>query len=61
LCHELAIRQGQAVDLRAGLLFADGAQGGPLNLSRQNYYPGINDLRGKDPSGSPLNSTVFSL
>jgi len=59
---ELGFSSGQIVDDRAGPLFIDGAAGGPINLSRQNYYPGINDSLGQDPTGQPFNPAgVFTI
>jgi hypothetical protein len=50
----------QIVDDEAGLL-GGGAKGGPLQLSGQEYYPGINDSLGSDPHGRNFNPNVFSL
>ena len=59
---ELGFYSGQLVDDSAGPLFLGGAAGGPENLSKQTYYPGINDSLGKDPTGKPFNPAgVFSL
>jgi hypothetical protein len=58
---ELGLFSAQVSDDRAGFLFLDGAQGGPLNLSSQPYYPGINDSLGHDPHGGTFDPNVFSL
>jgi cytochrome c peroxidase len=58
---ELGIFSGQLWDDRAGLLSAGGALGGPLNLSAQLYYPGINDTLGADPNGIPFNPVSMTL
>jgi len=58
---ELGLSSAQFVDNQAGLLEAHGAQGGALNLSRQDYYPGTNDSLGHDPQGETFNPTVFTL
>ncbi len=58
---ELGIYTGQLWDYKAGLLSAGGANGGPLNLSGQMYYPGINDTLGADPNGIPFNPASISL
>ncbi|MBZ5552792.1 MAG: hypothetical protein LAO21_08745 [Acidobacteriia bacterium] len=58
---ELGLFSAQVFDNRAGLLFAHGAQGGPLKLSQQTYYPGINDSLGHDPQGEAFNPTVFTI
>lgn len=60
---ELGIYSAQLWDRRAGWLNDDGAKGGPLSLSRQPYYPGINDSLGADPSGlafTPASMTLYS-
>lgn len=58
---ELALYSAQILDNRATSLTAAGAQGGPLALSKQPYYPGINDSLGKDPNGAAFNPEVFTL
>jgi len=58
---ELGLFSAQAFDNRAGLLSADGAKGGPLNLDHQNYYPGINDSLGMDPNGNAFSPKAFTL
>jgi hypothetical protein len=60
---ELSMYSGQLWDRRAGLLSADGAKGGPINLSDQLYYPGINDTLGADPNHiafTPVSMTLYS-
>jgi cytochrome c peroxidase len=60
---ELALFSGQIWDNQAGLLGEDGAMGGPINLSDQLYYPGINDTLGADPNGiafNPVSMTLYS-
>lgn len=58
---ELGLHSAQIWDNEAGLLSARGAQGGPFALSQQNYYPGINDVLGADPTGAKFTSTVFTI
>jgi len=57
---ELGLFSAQFADSQAGLLVADGAQGGAYNLSQQAYYPGTNDSLGKDPDGGAFNPTTFT-
>jgi cytochrome c peroxidase len=60
---ELAIYSAQLWDNRAGLLGGGGAKGGPINLSEQLYYPGINDTLGADPNGiafNPASMTIYA-
>jgi hypothetical protein len=40
---------------------ANGALGGPVDLSTQKFYIGINDAFGDDPNGAPFNPEVFTL
>jgi cytochrome c peroxidase len=58
---ELGLSSAQAFDGRAGLLSADGAHGGALNLHQQYYQPGINDSLGGDPSGAKFSATAFTI
>jgi len=61
----LALEQGlftaQASDTAAGSLSSGGATGGATALAGVNYYPGINDAFGGDPTGKPFNQNVFTL
>ncbi len=58
---ELGLFSAQLADERAGLLNQGGAQGGARNLSAENYYPGINDTLGADPTGAAFNPSGMSL
>lgn len=51
----------QAFDRYAGNLSAKGATGGPLALSQQPFYVGINDPLGGNPTGAAFNPAVFTL
>jgi cytochrome c peroxidase len=60
---ELGLFSGQIWDNQAGMLGDGGAKGGPINLSDQLYYPGINDTLGADPNGvafNPVSMTLYS-
>jgi hypothetical protein len=61
VAFELALFTAQSSDNNAGNLSAGGATGGPINLSTQNFYPGINDALGGDPQGFPFNKNAFSV
>ena len=61
LQFELGLSTAQIEDNFAGRLSAHGAGGGPLDLSRQPYYPGDNDALGNDPTGEKFNPTAFTL
>jgi len=43
------------------VLNAQGAGGGPFSLSNQNFYLGINDVLGADPTGAAFNPAAFSI
>ena len=58
---ELGLFSAQLADNHAGLLNQYGAFGGARDLSSQNYYPGINDTLGADPTGAAFNPTGFTL
>jgi len=58
---ELGLFSAQTVDFRAGLLFDAGAQGGPFYLANEDYYPGINDSLGADPTGQAFNPNSMTL
>jgi cytochrome c peroxidase len=57
---ELALNSAQLSDFFAGSL-SKGANGGAQFLSKQPYYPGINDSLGGDPEGNPFNPDVFTI
>ena len=58
---ELSLFSSQLRDNAAGALDAQGATGGPLHLSAQTYYPGINDSLGSNPTGATFDNRVFTL
>ena len=58
---ELGLYSAQIWDENAGALFLHGARGGSVILSQQEYYPGINDSLGGDPSGQPFDSSAISV
>jgi cytochrome c peroxidase len=51
----------QAADQRAGLLSGNGARGGAKNLSQQEFFIGINDPLGGNPTGAPFDPNAFTL
>ena len=61
LTFEQGLFTAQATDTAAGSLSANGATGGPTNLAAQNYYPGINDAFGGDPTGDKFNPVAMTL
>src|SRR5262249_32595158 len=61
---EMGLFTAQSEDFFAGSLMAQGATGGPQAISLQNFFIGINDPVGLDPTNPvPLhfNNTIFNL
>jgi hypothetical protein len=58
---ELSLFTAQATDAAAGPLQAHGAAGGPIHLAGQEYYPGINDSLGSNPTGAAFSNNAFTL
>ena len=58
---ELGLTTAQIYDVKAQLLNAVGATGGPAALLQQPFYIGINDPFGLNPSGTPFTSVTFTL
>ena len=58
---ETQLFTAQAFDDDAGRLDARKAVGGPVTLSRQPFFIGINDPVGLNPSGAAFDPNVFSL
>jgi hypothetical protein len=56
---EMSLYTAQSTDIAAGVLNTQGGDGGPLTLSRQPFYIGINDVLspgfnpGRSPSSMP--------
>jgi hypothetical protein len=61
LTFEQGLFTAQTTDSAAGSLSVNGATGGPTNLAAQNYYPGINDTFGGDPTGAKFNPASMTL
>jgi len=58
---EIGLFTAQARDQRAGSLTARGATGGPVSLSHQPFFIGINDPVGLNPLGTPFDPRAFVL
>jgi hypothetical protein len=58
---ELNLSTAQIADRRAGILYKKGALGGPVALTNQPYYPGVNDTLGADPTGAKFNPSAMTL
>jgi hypothetical protein len=65
IAFEEGLFTAEATDTQAGPLTGNGATGGvgggAAALAAQNYYPGINDAFGQDPTGAKFNKVVFTL
>jgi cytochrome c peroxidase len=60
VAFETALFTAQISDNAAGSLTVKGATGGPVNLSTQPFYIGINDSLGGDPTGAAFNPVAFT-
>ena len=58
---QFSLFTAQAIDRRAGPLDAQGATGGPQNLSREYFFFGINDVLGDNPSHQSFSPLIFDL
>ncbi len=58
---ETGLYTAELHDDKAKTLDAAGADGGPKNLSSQNYYGGINDLFGDSMTHKPFDPIVFNI
>lgn len=58
---EMGLFTAQATDNAAGALHAHDATGGPVVLSQQPFFLGINDPLGGNPTGAAFDSRAFSL
>ena len=58
---ELGLFTAQTVGRKTGPLDEDEALGGPVRLSRQKFFLGINDPLGGNPTGAPFSPTIFTL
>lgn len=61
VAFEIGLTTAQAVDFRAGALDVHGASGGPVALSNQPFFVGINDPLNSNPFKTPFTPVVFSL
>lgn len=58
---ETGLFSAQTVDDQAEALDANGGGGGPELLAGQDFYIGINDVLGADPTGKAFDPKVFTL
>ncbi|GAC1398239.1 MAG: hypothetical protein NVSMB68_14050 [Thermoanaerobaculia bacterium] len=58
---ETSLFTAQSSDNAAADLGTRGATGGPVPLSKQNFFTGINDPLGANPTGAAFDPVVFTL
>src|SRR5262245_40783315 len=61
VAFQKGIFTAQIFDTRAKFLTGDNARGGPVALSSQEFYIGINDPLGLNPKGIPFTPEIFDL
>jgi cytochrome c peroxidase len=61
VAFEEGLYSAQTFSLFAGDLTSQGSNGGPIALSQQPFFIGINDSGGNNPTGAPFNEDVYSL
>ena len=61
VAFETSLFTAQTRDSNAGPLLARGARGGPMALSQQTFFLGINDPFGGNPTGAEFTSRIFDL
>src|SRR5581483_11062777 len=63
VAFETGVFSAQEFDSKARILHDDGATGGSVALSLQlaNFFVGVNDPLGQNPTGSPFNPAIFDV
>ena len=61
VAFEMGLSTAQARDNSGGHLGAQGATGGPISLSTEPFFIGINDPVGLNPTGAAFNPEVFTI
>ncbi len=61
VAFETRLFTAQSRDRNAGPLRARGGKGGPVALSTQTFFIGINDPLGGNPTGAPFDPRAFTL
>jgi cytochrome c peroxidase len=61
VAFETGLFTAQVFDNQAHVLHADGATGGPIALSLQKFFTGINDPLGNNPTGATFDPNIFDL
>jgi cytochrome c peroxidase len=58
---ELALFSAQQTDNAAGVLLAQQGTGGAVALATVDYFPGINDPLGENPTGASFDPSAFTM
>lgn len=58
---EMGLTTAQATDMNVGKLDTQGALGGPKRLHQEEFFIGINDPLGENPTGAPHNPVAMTL
>ncbi len=58
---EMGLTSAQASDSNAGGLDTKGARGGPMRLFQEDFFIGINDPLGGNPTGAPFNPVAMTM
>jgi len=61
VAFETGIFTAQEIDRIAGVLHREGARGGPVALSLQPFFIGVNDPLGNNPTGVPFTANIFDI
>jgi len=61
IAFEMGLTTAQFWDNSLGALNSHGANGGAMALSKQEFYTGINDPLGGNPTGAAFDPTVFRI
>ena len=61
VAFESGIYTAQDIDQKAGRLHDDGAMGGPVALSLQGFFIGVNDPLGQNPTGAAFDPNIFDI
>jgi cytochrome c peroxidase len=61
VAFQKGIFTAQIFDKKAKFLTGDNARGGPIALSSQEFFIGINDPLGGNPKGTPFTPKIFDL
>jgi cytochrome c peroxidase len=61
VAFETGLFTAQRRDDDAGRLRGEGATGGPVALSKQSFFIGINDPVGLNPTGTPFDPSAFTI